>query len=233
MCRAKTFRCLLAFALLTRFSNSTLVNQTIDDGLGVQYLPTTNDSDELVWKSQDTCGDTCPVNPDSTEAHNNTWSSATCIGSETVSATFAFHGTAIYIYFIVSRYTLPSGAIAAANCEFWVDGQVVGSFVQIPLPDVIEYNTLVYANNSLSDALHTFSIRARSDSFLILTMHNIRLTLRSLFHWVPNPRCLGLPVAPALPALPALPVRAASQARAASPARVASPTRAASSTPWA
>ncbi|KAF8877507.1 hypothetical protein BD779DRAFT_1693531, partial [Infundibulicybe gibba] len=148
-----------------------LVNRTIDDGLGdlqtglkVQYLPLRSSS-ELVWKSQHTC-DNCVINPDRTKAYSNTWNSATCLG-ETVAATFSFHGTAIYIYFITSSYPLPSGITAAANCDFWVDGQFVGNYVQTPASSALKYNILVYANNSLSDALHTFAIQARNNSFMI------------------------------------------------------------------
>ncbi|KAF8877510.1 hypothetical protein BD779DRAFT_1628895, partial [Infundibulicybe gibba] len=159
---------------LVQVSNSVLINQTIDDGLGdlqngLKIRYSLKNGSELVWKSQDIFDDTCFVNIDPTKARNNTWSSATCSDSEIASAKFSFHGTAIYIYFITaaSSCLLPSGSIATTDCEFRVDGQVVGNYAQTPTSDVFEYNTLVYANNSLSDALHTFAIRAKRNSFLI------------------------------------------------------------------
>ncbi|KAF8877509.1 hypothetical protein BD779DRAFT_107250 [Infundibulicybe gibba] len=143
---AKTFAPFLAFILLIQFSNSILINQTIDDGLGdlqtglkVQYLPLMDDSGP-VWKSHDTCGDTCFINPDSTRAHDNTWNSATCSGSDTVTATLSFRGTAIYIYFIVASIPRPDETIGA-DCDFWVDERFVGSYIQPP-PWVCSNTTL-------------------------------------------------------------------------------------------
>ncbi|KAF8877506.1 hypothetical protein BD779DRAFT_107152 [Infundibulicybe gibba] len=195
MWKTKARRPFLAFTLLIQVSNSILVNHTIDDSLGdlqtglkVQYFPLT-DGSEPVWKSQDTSNDTCFVNPDPTEAHFNTWSSASCSGSDTVSATFSFHGTAIYIYFIISSCLLHSGFVNAANCDFWVDGQFVGNYMQFPAVGVFGYNTLVYANDSLSNSLHTFAIQPRDNSFLIFDYAEYTTDLRSLFHWVLHPHC--------------------------------------------
>ncbi|KAF8877513.1 hypothetical protein BD779DRAFT_1677274 [Infundibulicybe gibba] len=173
MLQSKPFRSSIAFALLVQVSNSVLVNQTIDDSLGdsqtglkVQYSSLKSDS-EVAWKSQDTPDDTCSFDVDSAMAHNHTWSSATCVDSGTASATFSFHGTAIYVYFIATSCLLPDRTTFTANCEFQMDGEIVGHYTQTSVPDIPKYNALVYTNRSLSDALHTFAIQAKRNSFLI------------------------------------------------------------------
>ncbi|KAF8877504.1 hypothetical protein BD779DRAFT_1557225 [Infundibulicybe gibba] len=149
-------RSFFALILPTRVSNAAPANQTIDDGFGVQYSPSAG-SHELVWKSQDTCGG-CLIAPNRTKAYNNTWSSAISMNSENVTARFSFQGTAIYIYFII-----PNLPFSIVNCDFLVDGRIAGNYTHAPHePFEFQYNTLVYANTSLSDTLHTFMIQAKS-----------------------------------------------------------------------
>ncbi|KAF8877512.1 hypothetical protein BD779DRAFT_1475173 [Infundibulicybe gibba] len=84
MWQSKPFRSFHALIMLIWVSNSILINQTIDDGLG--DLRT---------------------------------------GLE------------------------PSGSIVTVNCEFLVDGQVVGHYTQTPASDVFKYNTLHNQYNQL------------------------------------------------------------------------------------
>ncbi|KAF8877522.1 hypothetical protein BD779DRAFT_1677283 [Infundibulicybe gibba] len=150
--------------LLAQFSTATLKNQTIDDYLGdsstgfkVQYAPPTDSGGGAVWRSQDNC-ETCAILADRAKTYNNTWTSATYLeGSGNYTAALQFHGTAIYVYFIISNYPRSTKLISAVECGFRLDGAIVGNYThQSDESYIFQYNTLAALLMSSS------------------TMHNIR-----------------------------------------------------------
>ncbi|KAF8877524.1 hypothetical protein BD779DRAFT_107635 [Infundibulicybe gibba] len=152
--------------LLARFSTAAWRNQTIDDDLGdsltgfkVQYAPLTDSGGGAIWRTQDNC-ETCAILPDRAKTYNNTWTSATYFGGDgNYTAALRFHGTAIYIYFVISNYPQSTQIISAVQCNFRLDGTIVGSYTHQPDKSYIfDYNTLVYSEENLSNSTHNFII---------------------------------------------------------------------------
>ncbi|PBK58544.1 hypothetical protein ARMSODRAFT_118026 [Armillaria solidipes] len=142
-----------------------LINHTIDDTLGdeltgfqVSYSPAGQHSNGtiLVWKNASQCSD-CAVVPDRSLAMNDTWTGATYDPSMgNITAQLLFHGSAIYVYLILSNYPKSTGVVSDVICDFRMDGEVVGSYSHDTDGTYqFEYNILAYRNASLSDEDHT------------------------------------------------------------------------------
>ncbi|THH12833.1 hypothetical protein EW146_g7324 [Bondarzewia mesenterica] len=140
-----------------------LVNVTVDDSgtdsaTGapvIQYSPSTS------WKDGSTCTD-CTARPDPTRAFNGTWHDSTYDPSNsslnrTTSAYFPFTGTAIYVYCIVAHTSSsPDGNMAL---QFYIDGDFVDEFqLQPDGRSTYDYNYVVYANASLPNGRHNFTL---------------------------------------------------------------------------
>ncbi|KAK7467659.1 hypothetical protein VKT23_004712 [Stygiomarasmius scandens] len=138
------------------------VNRTIDDSRGDSathqlpvFLPDTNG----VWEDQ-TCS-SCAIKPDKSLAFDGTWTAATyhaAIGN--ISVTFDFHGTAIYIFFILANDQGP-GITTVTECNFTLDGTFAGHFLHQPTASLdLQYNdnAMVFSKTSLSNENHTFQI---------------------------------------------------------------------------
>ncbi|SJL14688.1 uncharacterized protein ARMOST_18154 [Armillaria ostoyae] len=142
-----------------------LINHTIDDTLGdeltgfqVNYSPAGQHSNgsALVWKNALQCSD-CAVVPDRSLAMNGTWTGATYypyLGNITVQ--LLFHGSAIYVYVILSNYPKSTGVVSDVVCDFRMDGELVGSYSHdTDATYQFAYNVLAYSSSSLSDEDHT------------------------------------------------------------------------------
>ncbi|KAK0440883.1 uncharacterized protein EV420DRAFT_1129332 [Desarmillaria tabescens] len=145
-----------------------LFNHTIDDTLGdeltgfqVEYSPASQPSNvsELVWKNASHCSD-CSVVPDNSLAMNGTWTGVTYYPSlRNTTARLTFHGSAIYVYLIISNYPKSTGFVSDAICDLRMDGEVVGSYSHDSDGTYqFEYDVLAYSNASLSDEDHTLLI---------------------------------------------------------------------------
>ncbi|KAK0216424.1 hypothetical protein EDD85DRAFT_995841 [Armillaria nabsnona] len=159
---------ILPFLLLHLTVAGQLINHTIDDTLGdeltgfkVQYCPYSQPSNgsALVWKNALQCSD-CAIVPDRSLAMNDTWTSATYFSSlGNMSAELTFHGSAIYIYLIVSNYPQSTGLVSEVICDFRMDGEIVGSYNHMTDGTYrFEYDVLAYNNTALNDDDHTFLI---------------------------------------------------------------------------
>ncbi|KAK0470972.1 hypothetical protein IW261DRAFT_1513858 [Armillaria novae-zelandiae] len=145
-----------------------LINRTIDDthgdkltGFEVQYSPVNrpDDASALVWNNVQQCGG-CAITPNSSMAMDSTWTGATYDSTlRNVTAELAFHGSAIYIYLIVSNYPRRTGLVSDVICDFRMDGEIVGGYYH-PTDGTyrFEYNVLAYSNASFNDDNHTFLI---------------------------------------------------------------------------
>ncbi|KAK0200651.1 hypothetical protein DFS33DRAFT_1266779 [Desarmillaria ectypa] len=156
---------LALFFLFSILVVGELTNHSIDDTLGdqltgfqVDYSPASNDG-ALVWKNASQCNN-CAIVPRSSAAMYDTWTSATyypALGN--VTARLAFHGSAIYIYLILSNYPKSTGLVSDVICDFRIDGEAVGSFSHDTDGTYrFQYDVLAHSNASLNDEDHTFLI---------------------------------------------------------------------------
>ncbi|KAK0200652.1 hypothetical protein DFS33DRAFT_1363244 [Desarmillaria ectypa] len=141
------------------------INHTIDDTFGdnftgfqVEYSPAGQPSNAsaLMWKNASQCTD-CVIVPNRSLAMNETWTGATYYPtSENMTARLAFHGSAIYVYLILSNYPKSSGLVSDVICDFRMDGEVVGSYSHnTDGTNQFEYDILAYSNASMGDEDHT------------------------------------------------------------------------------
>ncbi|THV03987.1 hypothetical protein K435DRAFT_714971 [Dendrothele bispora CBS 962.96] len=151
-------RALVLLTLLPRALGDA-VNRTIDDSLGdsvTQQIPTYF-PEHGVWEDQTCSG--CAIQPDRSLAFGGTWTAATYhadIGN--VSISFNFHGTAVYIFFILANDQGP-GITTLTECNFTLDGVVVGHFVHQPTTSLdLEYNATVFSQTGLPNKDHAFQI---------------------------------------------------------------------------
>ncbi|KAK0429581.1 hypothetical protein EV421DRAFT_544512 [Armillaria borealis] len=153
------------FILLSLLVMGELTNHTIDDTLGdqltgfqVDYSPASY-AGALIWKNASQCSN-CAIVPSSSSAMYNTWTSATyypALGN--VTAQIDFHGSAIYIYLILSNFPQSTGLVSDAICDFRIDGEVAGSFRHDTDGTYqFEYNVLAYSNATLGDDDHSLLI---------------------------------------------------------------------------
>ncbi|KAK0492958.1 hypothetical protein EDD18DRAFT_1289886 [Armillaria luteobubalina] len=160
------------FLLLFPIVSGQLINHTIDDTLGdeltgfkVQYSPGSQplNASALVWKNALQCAD-CGITPDRSLSMNGTWTGATYNpisnpSLKNMSAELRFHGSAIYIYLIVSNYPEETELTSNVFCDFRIDGEIVGSYSHTTDGSYrFSYNFLAYSNASLMDDDHTFLI---------------------------------------------------------------------------
>ncbi|THV03973.1 hypothetical protein K435DRAFT_230092 [Dendrothele bispora CBS 962.96] len=156
-------RALVLLTLISRVLGDA-VNRTIDDSLGDSvtgqrptYLPETPG----VWEDE-TCGAGCFIQPDRSLAFDGTWTAATykpSNGVGNVSLSFNFHGTAIYIFFILANNQ--PNATTKTECNFTLDGAVVGNYSHSPTSSLdLEYNVTVFSKTGLLNQDHTFQIGA-------------------------------------------------------------------------
>ncbi|KAI0719137.1 hypothetical protein C8T65DRAFT_523365, partial [Cerioporus squamosus] len=144
---------------------AALVNVTIDDTLGdpntraqIVYDP------PGVWKVGQNCTD-CTAQPDPSQLTNATWHDGTFsavvengnASNQPLTAAVTFEGVAVYVYCVVTHsFKSPVGN---SDMSFFIDGNLVGQFVQPPTGDTTyEYNVPVYVNESLPPGSHTIAI---------------------------------------------------------------------------
>ncbi|KAF5377159.1 hypothetical protein D9615_006416 [Tricholomella constricta] len=145
-------------------SFAVLVNVTIDDTLGdsetgtqVTYIGAWNDGPSCAR-----C--TATQQLDRNKIYNGTWrdSSANKQLDDTIEqlplAFVPFHGSAVYVYCIISDKTnRPNGN---ADMTFLIDGQPAGNYTRQPTGEIdFEYNVLVFAHESLTNEGHTLTIQ--------------------------------------------------------------------------
>ncbi|KAF5373809.1 hypothetical protein D9758_000977 [Tetrapyrgos nigripes] len=144
------------------------VNRTIDDttgdlvtGVRPIFLPVTE-----AWQTAESCavegvGEACVLRPDETLAFDGTWTAATHkSGEEDRSIILQFHGTAIYVYFILPT----DGALPfVTESNFILDDSPAGYFYLKPSTvSNSEYlyheNALVFSKTGLTNNDHTLVI---------------------------------------------------------------------------
>ncbi|KAK0216422.1 hypothetical protein EDD85DRAFT_437341, partial [Armillaria nabsnona] len=157
-----------SFLLLHLIVAGQLINYTIDDTLGdeltgtkVQYSPDSRpeNASVLVWSNALQCSG-CAIAPERTSTMNGTWTGATYDSSlRNITARLSFHGSAIYIYLIVSNSPKSTGLVSDVLCDFRMDGEIVGSYNHTTDgTNHFDYDVLAYNNASLKDDDHTFLI---------------------------------------------------------------------------
>ncbi|KAK0184715.1 hypothetical protein F5146DRAFT_987590 [Armillaria mellea] len=179
---------LLHFAVARKLKNYTIDDTFGDEltGVKVQYTPYGQPENESVpvWNNALQCSG-CAIVPDTSLAMNRTWTGATYDQSLTyMSAELTFHGTAIYIYLIVSNYPQGTGLVSDVLCDFRMDGEIVGSYNH-PTDGTyrFEYNVLAYSNSSLNDVHHTFRIETMGTQLSYVIFDYALYTYIHLFHY--------------------------------------------------
>lgn len=84
---------------------------------------------------------------------------------------FLHKGTAIYIFFVQSNYPTSTGLVSSTSCDFYLDGQNVGSYQHATDGTyVFQYNVLAYSQTSIPHGNHSFLIDTAgfiNDSYII------------------------------------------------------------------
>ncbi|KAJ3722837.1 hypothetical protein DFJ43DRAFT_1042076 [Lentinula guzmanii] len=156
---------LYAFLRQVTLISSIGVNRSIDDTLGDSvtgdrptYLPDTLG----VWEDN-TCLD-CALVPPTSNAFDGTYTAATYNPDlKNISISFAFTGTAIYVYFILANNPDP-GISASTAANFTLDGNLVSTFTHSPdssssAPDFYFNNSaLAFSKTSLKNVTHQMVI---------------------------------------------------------------------------
>ncbi|KZT06235.1 uncharacterized protein LAESUDRAFT_653937 [Laetiporus sulphureus 93-53] len=156
-----TCLCSVWYHSFVLFASAEWVNITIDDTFGdnvngQQFVYSPDDK----WTTGQNCTG-CLAHPNASEAFDHSWHDSSFfpeIESSAPSASVSFNGTAVYVYCIIFHSDFsPDGY---TNLNFAIDGEMVGEpFISIPSNSTsIDYNRLVYANNSLSWSPHTLTI---------------------------------------------------------------------------
>ncbi|KAJ3980287.1 hypothetical protein F5890DRAFT_1477851 [Lentinula detonsa] len=156
---------LYAFLRQVTLVSSIGVNRSIDDTLGDSvtgdrptYLPDTLG----VWEDN-TCLD-CALVPPTSNAFDGTYTAATYNPDlKNISISFAFTGTAIYVYFILANHPDP-GISASTAANFTLDGNLVSTFTHSPdssssAPDFyFNDSALAFSKTSLKNVTHQMVI---------------------------------------------------------------------------
>ncbi|OBZ79811.1 hypothetical protein A0H81_00318 [Grifola frondosa] len=138
-----------------------LVNVTIDDTLGdaltgeqFTYFPSAS------WNIGQNCSG-CTAHPNPSDIYLNSWHDGTANGvgdpGQILTASVSFTGSALYVFCIVTHsFTSPDGN---SDMSFYIDGDLVGTYLSQPTgDDTYDYDVPVYANESMSNGLHTFEL---------------------------------------------------------------------------
>ncbi|GLB34605.1 hypothetical protein LshimejAT787_0201700 [Lyophyllum shimeji] len=152
----------LVSVLLSCFwcAEAVAVNRTIDDTTGDSatgnrpvYAPSTTG----VWEDATCKG--CAIQPVPAQAFKGTWTAATYNpGLGSMSIELSFHGTAIYVFFILANF-VADGITAETACNFTLDGRPAGSFEHVPSTSTdLQYNSLVFSQASLANVDHKLII---------------------------------------------------------------------------
>ena len=162
---------LLLFILAIPCKCADLFYRTIDDQTGDSVtgaVPLYAPADS--WKAGPQClnDSSCPQSQlDPSQCFSQTWHVSTS-GSSPRSVTAPFSGTAVYVFGVLDNSL--SSTNAATNLIFELDGVQVGSFLHAPTGSAgYQYNTILYANDSIADGEHTIVILTSSvdDSLFI------------------------------------------------------------------
>ncbi|KAJ3557687.1 hypothetical protein NM688_g1338 [Phlebia brevispora] len=137
-----------------------LVNVTVDDsfpdpftGETLAYSPSTH------WCNQTSCAGS-HSKPNSAQAYNHTWHGAmyhptSASEDEIQTASFQFNGSAIYAFGILSL-----SSNKPADLTFYIDNHLAGSFEFFPPGNNgYNYSVLLYANSSIPQGTHTFTVQ--------------------------------------------------------------------------
>lgn len=152
-------------------TSAILVNITVDDdgqdpntGRSIQYAP------PMAWATGQNCS-SCLAKPDPSQAHNGTWHDGTYRPNPesssdengVLTATFQFSGTALYVFCILAHAGSPLAS--TSDMTFTLDGNIVGTFFQLPTGSSnFDFNVPVYVNSSIPDGLHTFTLTNGRDN---------------------------------------------------------------------
>ncbi|KAL4259315.1 hypothetical protein AB1N83_009233 [Pleurotus pulmonarius] len=135
-------------------------NITIDDQFGderTHVVPTFMPTDD--WIIGGTGGSVMPCR---SLAYKGTWHDTTHrVGTPATSVSFGFTGECLYVYCIIANLERGSELYAFADYKFVVDGELVGRYTRVPEETNVPLyfiNTLVYANTSMENRFHNFSI---------------------------------------------------------------------------
>ncbi|PFH48498.1 hypothetical protein AMATHDRAFT_149790 [Amanita thiersii Skay4041] len=145
---------IVIYFILFNSTFAVLVNRTIDDQLGDEVTgdkPIYQPSDRKVWVPQGTKGG---IKPDPKSAFNGTWTAAFYrANSPKISITLEFKGTAIYVFFILSKKTI-------TGCFFTLNGNFLplsGPFIKKSWLDT-QYNATIFSKTDLANSDHTLEI---------------------------------------------------------------------------
>jgi len=135
------------------------VNITIDDTNGDSVTGNTfNYEPPATWSVGLQCTN-CEAHLDPSQTFDGTWHDTSAFPNSTVipSASVTFTGSAVYVFCILTGSTQdPNGS---SDFQFFIDGEPVGRFIQqADGDDEFTYNFPVYANESLEEGPHTFSM---------------------------------------------------------------------------
>ncbi|KAK7455132.1 hypothetical protein VKT23_011003 [Stygiomarasmius scandens] len=144
------------------------VNRTVDDTFGDSvtgvrpvFLPAGK-----VWQSAESCSkegvaEKCALWPDRSLAFNETWTTARKKpGEEDISITLRFHGTAIYVYFILPKM---SALPFVTESNFILDGDPVGYFFHRPTSEPRGFSHLVFSKTELQNKEHSLIISSTEE----------------------------------------------------------------------
>lgn len=150
--------------LMAAVAGCVRTNHTVDDengdslsGIKPVYSPPN------AWKQGSQCTHDCAVQVDGDSTVDRTWHYATYLAEAPLpySMTVQFKGTAVYAYNVIAN-NVSADISADTNLTFYIDNDYVGRYIHIPLPDTmgVQYDVMVYMNQSLPHELHTFTMQA-------------------------------------------------------------------------
>lgn len=150
-------RLIYILLLMSAAIHGRLVNVTIDDQSPSLFYSN-------LWKNGDSCTD-CLAAPISSQTMYGTWHDSTYDADTKTSpypmhnVSISFNGSVIYVICIVPK--TPGSVIGSSDMSFYIDGDLVGNFVNDPSPGErgFVYNYTVYSNTSIPPGQHRFTLQ--------------------------------------------------------------------------
>ncbi|KAJ7293780.1 hypothetical protein C8J57DRAFT_1042712 [Mycena rebaudengoi] len=162
------FFCSFLFGLFFWFigTRAVLQNITVDDtkpnsvtGAYISYAPAD------AWDTN-LCTN-CFVNPEARRFVDETWHQSTFDARETINghvntpltASVAFNGSAVHVFCTLSRSNA-FPLVGDSDMTFYLDGAVVGTFVQQAVGSTgFDYTVPVYSNSNIPPGQHTLTVQ--------------------------------------------------------------------------
>ncbi|KAK0211675.1 hypothetical protein IW262DRAFT_1497915 [Armillaria fumosa] len=157
-CTLPTSSCpIYILVLMSAAIHGRLVNVTIDDHSPSMFYSN-------LWEDSDSCTG-CLAAPIVSQTMYGTWHDSTHYTDNetnphpTPNVSTSFNGTAIYVICIVPK--TPGSVIGSSDMSFYIDGDLVGNFVNDPNPGErgFDYNYTVYSNTSIPPGQHRFTLQ--------------------------------------------------------------------------